>query len=1066
MKTMNGLKKIILITFYSFFLLILVFAGILNLDYQSTDHVKTITDNNVITIQSRFFASNAPLIAPYREMDRFTSPIQKSDFKFTAVGGAWDETAPEGTHVESQVRFEINGTWTAWIDLEEEEDLLLKGKKYAMALSNPATTFQYQYLLYGDGEKVPLVKNSEWTFIQSGKKIFSDDSDNSSKPRYASYIAAEILDLKTMIKDYAEPNVISRNAWGADESYRYMANNDTPAQLIQLDPDFYNKYANELKYSKIVEADEKGNNYKWPLQYPEKVEKVVIHHTASTGNIDDPAQAMRNIYYYHAITRGWGDIGYNYVVDTQGNVYEGRSGGEGVIGAHAGAGNHGSIGVSFLGDYEANDIAESALVRAGKFIYKKAKIHSLDIGASGEFRGKIRPNLFAHRDIMSTNCPGQYLYAKLPLIRVLAGQQLNLKPKFVQDYDFQDNSELYYVEMKPDELIDVTLKLENIGKKSWDNRTYIYFEDNAYFDGVASFPGRQGYTLAKLVEDSVAPGSIGTFKFSIQAGRKAKTVYLIIHAVVNGEEQVDDKITIPINVEAPVYKYEFVNANLPSKLTKRGDVINGTVTLKNNGNIAWENDGDNKITLQGNSLGIIADLKEKSVAPGGSGTFDFTFTASQKPGYYKEMFRPTMDNAAWVSSDEVSFETVIYEKQYDSELLAKTSLKTWKQGESYVLSISLRNVGMESWSEKDLSITFAKKGDLNINDLALSPAKVDPGDTGTITFNVKVPKDAEDGEAILLANPKIGKERITSTPLYFYYKVVEKTLQTSLDTGTTDDIIRIKLGFTGEPQITANGSFSVYAGSSMLATLSAGDLASVTEDSGKYHVQAGDLNFIKSEQIRFIPDDNAILQIKNFNHPPDWNQKLNDNEYRGVLEVRSNLGSLIVINELNMEDYLKGLGEVSNGELPEKIKAIMVAARSYAKYYLKISEKFPGEPYNLDDNPEVSQKYLGYGLEKRAPNVADGVDATKGEVITLNGQVVKTPYFNQSDGTKTKSAKDVWGWTNTPYLVGVDDSACNGDKFLGHGVGLSGCGARGMAEQGKNYKEILLHYYTGVDISI
>ena len=142
-----------------------------------------------------------------------------------------------------------------------------------------------------------------------------------------------------------------------------------------------------------------------------------------------------------------------------------------------------------------------------------------------------------------------------------------------------------------------------------------------------------------------------------------------------------------------------------------------------------------------------------------------------------------------------------------------------------------------------------------------------------------------------------------------------------------------------------------------------------------------------------------------------------------------------------------------------------MAARTYARYYSTISEKFSGKPYHLEDSPETSQKYLGYGLEKRSPNVVKAVADTKGEVVTYKSKLVKTPYFNQSDGKATKSAKDVWGWTDTPYLVSVKDSYCAADKFLGHGVGLSGCGAKGMAEQGFKYQDILRYYYTSVDIT-
>jgi stage II sporulation protein D len=220
-----------------------------------------------------------------------------------------------------------------------------------------------------------------------------------------------------------------------------------------------------------------------------------------------------------------------------------------------------------------------------------------------------------------------------------------------------------------------------------------------------------------------------------------------------------------------------------------------------------------------------------------------------------------------------------------------------------------------------------------------------------------------------------------------------------------------------------------------------------------------------ADELRFIPDANTILRINNFNHQPAWNKDLNDNEYRGILEVRKVDKDLVVINELPLEDYLKGLGEAANTDSTEKIKAVIVAARTYAKYYIEKEQKFPGKPYNIDDSPDVSQNYLGYGLEKRAPNVVAAVDVTKGEVVTYKGVIVKTPFFSQTDGTKTKSAKDVWGWTTTPYLVSVDDSSCKATKFLGHGVGLSGCGSQGMALLGFKYQDILKHYYTGVEIT-
>ena len=89
----------------------------------------------------------------------------------------------------------------------------------------------------------------------------------------------------------------------------------------------------------------------WPSEY-QTVEHVIVHHTV-TPTFQDPLVAVRAIYYYHAVERGWGDIGYNYLVDHMGNVYEGRYGGENVVGGHAYQYAHGSSGIGLLGDFSA-----------------------------------------------------------------------------------------------------------------------------------------------------------------------------------------------------------------------------------------------------------------------------------------------------------------------------------------------------------------------------------------------------------------------------------------------------------------------------------------------------------------------------------------------------------------------------------------------------------------------------------------------------------------------------------------------------------------------------------------
>ena len=176
------------------------------------------------------------------------------------------------------------------------------------------------------------------------------------------------------------------------------------------------------------------------------------------------------------------------------------------------------------------------------------------------------------------------------------------------------------------------------------------------------------------------------------------------------------------------------------------------------------------------------------------------------------------------------------------------------------------------------------------------------------------------------------------------------------------------------------------------------------------------------------------------------------------------------MNHLPLEWYLKGLGEVSNGDLPEKIKTIVVAARGYASYYMDPkNRKYNTNRYDGSDDPESFQKYLGYSYEFRSPNVAALVDATQNEKIYYNDVLIKPWYFSRSNGRTlsyqeycTKNGSQ--NCENIPYLQSVDDPAGKNLTQWGHGVGISGVGATYFATQGWDYKKIIQYYLTGVEV--
>ena len=211
-------------------------------------------------------------------------------------------------------------------------------------------------------------------------------------------------------------------------------------------------------------------------------------------------------------------------------------------------------------------------------------------------------------------------------------------------------------------------------------------------------------------------------------------------------------------------------------------------------------------------------------------------------------------------------------------------------------------------------------------------------------------------------------------------------------------------------------------------------------------------------------DQDIIFEILSYTNRPSWSSALNDNTFRTMLEVRyaPQTNRLWVVNELGLENYLKGIGETSNSSPYEYQKTLITAARTYAKYHIDRSTKHAADGFTVSPT-EADQVYRGYGAEKRLPNVARAADETRGVIVTYGGKLAITPYYSQSDG-RTRSWEEVWGGAPKPWLVGKPDPYCDGLPMLGHGVGMSARGAIGMALDHKPFEEILKYYYTGIEL--
>lgn len=211
----------------------------------------------------------------------------------------------------------------------------------------------------------------------------------------------------------------------------------------------------------------------------------------------------------------------------------------------------------------------------------------------------------------------------------------------------------------------------------------------------------------------------------------------------------------------------------------------------------------------------------------------------------------------------------------------------------------------------------------------------------------------------------------------------------------------------------------------------------------------------------------GILRIDTKGGYLSYTDGVGERHFRGIMECRVIDGVMTVINELPLEWYMEGVSEEPDTEPAEKQKAFAVAARSYAAFYMDPqNRKYPGKPYDGSDDAANFQKYSGEPVTDIFGSWIDGVRATSGMVLTKNGSVLKLPYFTSDDG-RTRSPKEA-GWPNFPFaevFASKPDPWCNGERMWGHGVGMSGCGARGQANEGKTWQEILQYYYPGTTLT-
>jgi hypothetical protein len=312
-----------------------------------------------------------------------TTAVLHAPRRFDLIGLRW----ARGGHLDAQVRARRRGGgWTPWLTLHASGDHAPDGAR-APAGTEPAYTGAadvFQLRLRGSARGLRA------RFVRAQPTA-----------RAARHLTGRLRRRRGRASAHAsqasQPAMISRSQWGGDS---------VPPRV----------------------APEYG-----------QVQAAFVHHTvnANTYGPDESPGIVLGIARYHRDSNGWNDIGYNFLVDRYGQIFEGRAGGidQPVIGAQAQGYNSSSTGIACIGTFSAEPQTDPGMDALARLIGWKLSLHGVPTQGSVTVTSLGGPSnryptgtpvtiqrIAGHRDGDATACPGDRLYAQLPALRTRAAR--------------------------------------------------------------------------------------------------------------------------------------------------------------------------------------------------------------------------------------------------------------------------------------------------------------------------------------------------------------------------------------------------------------------------------------------------------------------------------------------------------------------------------------------------------------------------------------------------------------------------------------------------------------------
>ncbi|MBS44792.1 MAG: hypothetical protein CMH83_16830 [Nocardioides sp.] len=340
---------------------------------------------------------------------------------YGAVGVTWQHgVLPGEDDIALAARYREDGAWSGWIDLEYHDDHGPDPDSPEAEQARPGT----DELLVGEVDQVQVKVVTKGSAPADMKLAVVDPGEATSTTREKAAIDTATLpsaraatgttpddpDAPTDPPEGTDPGTGEDTGDAGTEGEAGLA-----AAAFTPSPVIYSR-AQWGADERLREASS--------LHYYE-VHAGFVHHTVNANDYSrsEVPGIIRSIYAYHTRSRGWSDIGYNFLVDRFGRIWEGRYGGvdRPVVGAHTLGYNDYSFAMSAIGNYETTKPTKKMVQAYGALFAWKLSLHGVSASSTSQQVGSSTfPAINGHRDAGQTACPGKYLYARIPKIRQLA----------------------------------------------------------------------------------------------------------------------------------------------------------------------------------------------------------------------------------------------------------------------------------------------------------------------------------------------------------------------------------------------------------------------------------------------------------------------------------------------------------------------------------------------------------------------------------------------------------------------------------------------------------------------